>query len=62
MAVPKKPAEQEQIIMSKPKLICHLCDNLSTMEGHIVEGGKVIQCPFITVNLSMTPKKPEQMR
>ena len=32
-------------------LVCPRCDNMTSMKGHIVQDGRVIQCPFITVDV-----------
>jgi hypothetical protein len=42
---------------------CHMCDHMASEKpGHVIEDGVVVQCPFITVNIKMTPAKPDAYR
>lgn len=41
----------------EPIITCPRCDKQTDYPGHIVEGGAVLQCPFITVDVVIRPQE-----
>lgn len=50
------PKETEE-----PIIACPRCDNLTSMKGHIVKDGVLLQCPFITVDVVIQPAKQDRI-
>lgn len=64
MAAPKKNAQttQTETTTSEPVVQCHMCDWMTDAKpGHVVVDGRVVRCPFITLNVQMDQPKPDRL-